>query len=216
MPPLLHSFWKVGRGSRRETVRRCASTSLVILYTVVAVGIPLPTGAGSSKSGELFPCMDCACGCHSAKECWRSCCCHTLAERFDWAREHGVRPPEFALAEARQLGLDVSWLAGAAGPKQIGATCRVANTENCKHSCCPHHEQKSHSSAPTKNDRVIGWRALGCHGQSSDWIASVPTLIAVRLDLSEQLPRAGWLRPASPLFNEGLADNPPVPPPDCA
>ena len=89
-----HSFGDV----RRDGGRRAAAS-----------------GNMSLKSGEMFPCMDCPCGCNSAEQCWRSCCCHTLAERMDWAREHGVRPPEYAIDEARRQRIDLCWLDEPAG-----------------------------------------------------------------------------------------------------
>ncbi|MFO0789484.1 MAG: hypothetical protein U0805_08500 [Pirellulales bacterium] len=80
----------------------------MLIYATTAVGVPLPLVVGASKSGELFPCADCACGCATAEQCWRSCCCHTLAERIAWAHEHNVRPPDYALAAARTAGLNLA------------------------------------------------------------------------------------------------------------
>src|SRR6188472_3434549 len=96
---------------RRSLRRRLISAVLAAMYLVTAAGIPLPAGNLARKSGELFPCSDCACGCASAEQCWRSCCCHSLAERMEWARVHGVRPPEYAIAEARRARIDLAWLA---------------------------------------------------------------------------------------------------------
>src|SRR5262249_1134203 len=99
----------------RHGRRRCANAALLAIYLVTAAGVPLPT-ARSAKSAERFPCESCPCGCDSAEHCWRSCCCHTLAERMDWARENGVRPPEYAIADARSAGINLAWLDGAASP----------------------------------------------------------------------------------------------------
>src|SRR3954453_10842217 len=95
---------------RRMSGGRFTSAMLLVSYAFTAIGVPLPAGASETRGDELFPCSDHACGCPSAEQCWRSCCCHTLAERFAWAREHKVRPPEYAIAEARRDGIDVAWL----------------------------------------------------------------------------------------------------------
>ncbi len=88
------------------------------MYVITAAGVPLPGGNLAKKSGEMFPCMDCPCGCNSAEQCWRSCCCHSLAERMDWAHDHGVRPPEYAIDEARRQRIDLCWLDEPAGARR--------------------------------------------------------------------------------------------------
>src|SRR5882757_8124810 len=89
--------------------RRSLSATLLLVYVVTAAGVPIPVG-GMAHTGELYPCSSHACGCPDAEHCWRSCCCFTLAERFDWAREHKVRPPEYAIAAAKTTGIDLCWL----------------------------------------------------------------------------------------------------------
>src|SRR3954470_456778 len=86
--------------------RRTVSAAILAVYVVTAAGVPIPTG-GHFASDEAYPCASHACGCPSAEQCWRSCCCFTLAERFEWAREHSVRPPDFAIAAAQTAGLDL-------------------------------------------------------------------------------------------------------------
>src|SRR5215213_11062578 len=130
---------------RRSIRRRLISAMLVAMYIVTATGIPLPAGKLARKSGELFPCSHCACGCASAEQCWRSCCCHSLAERMAWARVHGVRPPEFAIAMARRARIDVAWLIQPADDASCCAHQLVAEASTCcraKHGCCGDHPDK--------------------------------------------------------------------------
>ena len=103
MSRLLDHLWAA------NSCRRSISAALLAAYILTAAGIPLPY-AGSHHSDELYPCANCACGCASAEHCWRSCCCHTLAERIAWAQAHNVRPPGYAIDEARVAGLDLAWL----------------------------------------------------------------------------------------------------------
>ena len=152
--------------------RRIVSAVLLAAYVVTAAGVPVPIGAKPQAGGEAFPCAACGCGCGSAEQCWRSCCCHSLAERVAWAREHNVRPPEYAVAEAQQAGIDLAWLgvkptAGAGAPRL--AKTGVSTTTACcngvavqvplkalpscchsKQSCCNHsHDESLAAKAPS-------------------------------------------------------------------
>ncbi len=75
--------------------------AMLALYGVVVSGVPLPAGAppaGSSAAAKLagkdrsrpFPCMDKACGCDTAEQCFANCCCHTPSETLAWARARGI------------------------------------------------------------------------------------------------------------------------------
>jgi len=208
------------RGIRRSLHRRLISAALAAMYIVTAAGIPLPAGDLARKSGELFPCSDCACGCASAEQCWRSCCCHSLAERMAWARVHGVRPPEFANAEARAARIDLAWLVEpkGAGSKALSASCcaRQLKTDapaccHAKTACCSHnHEQQPSDS---KSNRVVGWKALNCQGHSANWLAAVPTLVSVSGMQSNDLALVEWLGPALSEYADRASDLPAIPPP---
>ncbi len=199
---------------------RTARILLLTAYLFTAAGVPLPAGDLAHTSGELFPCSDCACGCASAEQCWRSCCCHSLAERFAWARVHGVRPPEFAITEARRTRIDLAWLLEPPGvdAKTPSASCcarqLVADAPACCHSksdCCgDHHEQ--HPSEG-KSSRIIGWKALSCQGHSSNWGAAVPTLISTCCGEPDQLQVVEWLGPALSDHADRALEQPAIPPP---
>ena len=64
-----------------------------------------PTSTAKDKS-KPFPCMNSPCGCRDADQCWRHCCCHSLAERLAWVRENHVEPPDEVIAEAKAEGID--------------------------------------------------------------------------------------------------------------
>jgi hypothetical protein len=197
--------------------RRSARAALLVAYAITAAGVPLPAGNLAQKSGELFPCSDCACGCASAEQCWRSCCCHSLAERMAWARVHGVRPPEFAIAEARRARIDLAWLVEPtdAGSKSLCCARQLmADAPACCHAkkaCCSHdHDQQPSDS---KSNRVIGWKALNCQGHSANWLAAVPTLVSSDCLQSDDLPLVEWLGPALSEYADRASDLPAIPPP---
>jgi hypothetical protein len=56
--------------------------------------IPIPVPSSRTTAHPTFPCEGGQCGCATAQQCWKSCCCHTLQERLAWARQHGVLPPK--------------------------------------------------------------------------------------------------------------------------
>ena len=213
------------RETRRGVVRRSVVAACLVAYVLVAAGVPMPAISRPTKSGELFPCASSGCGCGSAEQCWRGCCCHSLAERLAWANKNGVTPPAFALAAAKCAGLNgtgqpVSMktvrvsLAAKAVAKTPACCQKKADSSCCKssseRSCC-----SSHKADATKSDEsnfVIGFRALACQGQSHNWLAAIPTLISVELELSDQLAFVAWLGPHSSAVAAGTYA-PPTPPP---
>jgi hypothetical protein len=202
------------RGAGRRFGRRCASGTLLAMYVMTAAGVPLPTGI-SAKSGEMFPCMGCPCGCNSAEQCWRSCCCHTLAERMDWAHDHGVRPPEYAIDEARHQGIDLCWLDDPSYSSTTAKICCASKTGSGKPCCCCHHDDHGKDASKVARSIVV-WRAMACGGQSMNWLAAVPTLISVRLEAADRLLLISWLGPHTSACADGIADEPIVPPPERA
>jgi hypothetical protein len=205
---------------RRSIRRRLISAMLAAMYIVTAAGIPLPAGDLARKSGEFFPCSGCACGCASAEQCWRSCCCHSLAERIEWAREHGVRPPEYAIAAAQRARIDLAWLIEptGAGSKSLSASCCARQLSADAPACC--HENRGccgdqHEPQPSesKSNRIIGWKALNCKGHSSNWLAAVPPLIPANCGCPDELPSIEWLGAALSEHADRAGDLPAIPPP---
>lgn len=100
--------------------RRVIAALLAVYTVVVASGAPLPLAWVSMVTrpalaeDERYPCESCPCGCGTAEHCWSACCCHTMAQRLEWARRERVRPPDSALEDAQRAGLDIrEWRGGA-------------------------------------------------------------------------------------------------------
>jgi hypothetical protein len=221
--------------ANRQRFRRGTSAMLLAAYLLTAAGVPLPAGSKPTSTTELFACATSNCGCKTAEQCWQSCCCHTLAERIAWARKHGVRPPEFAIAEARSAGFDLSWLEN---PSNAVLACKADNcctTEKdpaprscCEtgtkttpakiaHACCSH-DSKSQTvqGADTSTSTILVWQAFKCKGQSMNWLAAVRQLIVVRPFDCQTLPVVAWLGPAPSDHAVVASDDPAVPPPERA
>lgn len=78
---------------RRVNLQRI--TSFVLLVGYCASHVPLPVSSLADKSSALpFPCQHHSCGCRTAEQCWRQCCCFTQAQKIAWANAHQVTPPK--------------------------------------------------------------------------------------------------------------------------
>lgn len=193
------------------------------MYFCLAVGIPFHTAHAAKDVSRPFPCMHCQCGCRDAEQCWARCCCHTLSERVAWARQNGVVPPKSALEKAKIAGIDLSWLVSDMRPATKSG-CKL-HLSSAMRTCCADaglkQSPKNESTSTTENaervssraDGIIGWRALLCQGQSTEWLAGPPTTIVRRPMAAGLLPVIGWLGPATSDFGELTPAEPAVPPP---
>ena len=97
----------IDRNLLRRPRIRLRATAWIVLASLVPVMIPIPVPSVSLlQQGQLsqpYPCQASKCGCRSAEQCWTSCCCHTPAERFAWAKKHGVTPPTYAVRPKPQV-----------------------------------------------------------------------------------------------------------------
>jgi hypothetical protein len=191
-------------------------------YVSTAVGVPLPVGSRShSASGEQFPCAGSMCGCKSAARCWNDCCCHSLAERLAWARKRGVRPPQSAIAKARNARLDVAWL-DASSPRSSACANDAGCANEVAKTCCKAKPGTSDDSrAPTESrddngspSHVILLKALACQGQSPNWLAAVPAMVHVTLEVSGSVSPPTWIHPSHSEAATSNSMEPTVPPPE--
>jgi hypothetical protein len=151
--------------------RACAGLALVAYLTTV-LGVPLPASADKDRR-QPYPCMDHPCGCATAEQCWRHCCCFTPEEKFAWAAAHGVAPP--AYAEQPSGGWHTVRLrdreAGNSAPEASCCACtrhqadRAAPARDCSENagCCQAPAQppaKSSAKASPRSRWVVGVAAL--------------------------------------------------------
>jgi hypothetical protein len=154
--------------------RLCAGLTLVA-YLLTALGVPLPAVARKATD-EPFPCQDHPCGCQTAEQCWRACCCFSPEERLAWARAHQVEPPEYA--EPPTGGL--SWRTTRVRDRAQG--CCTGDPVCCTEprdqpSCCQTKPAENERTAPQKPTRggirwALGVSALRCQMPGSQWAAT--------------------------------------------
>ena len=220
-------------------------TWLAILgYGVLALGLPLPAGMRSSggvpghdAAGTIaakdrsvpFPCMNSPCGCASADQCFRDCCCTTLAERLAFARRHRLDADLVAALEARMTG------GGELADRKIQGSCCAVSDRAAK-SCCESEQKPDSSAAQAKSrccdegvtadagdaepvpavaegrPRQVTLRAmLACKGLVASWLAVGGAPPAPRFEITGLLPPRAWVE----LLDESGEDPllVPVPPP---
>jgi hypothetical protein len=88
---------------RLRTASRLATAWLLfVVYTGAALGVPLPVPTLNDPAATPYPCQANRCGCRTAEQCWKSCCCNTNREKLAWAVVHGVTPPSYVAAAAER------------------------------------------------------------------------------------------------------------------
>ena len=197
----------------RQLPRRLCAGVTLLAYLAAVVGLPLPAQAKRKDRSQPYPCMDNPCGCLSAEDCWRGCCCLTPEQRWAWAREHGVTPPPYA-ERPRTTGWRTTRLRDRAqgkpqavcqGPCCSGQGRPVSSTTSNRRSpsdkprnCCQHKPGQP-GTDPSASARggarwALGASALHCRGLSTLWAstgAAVPP--APPAAWSPFLYALGWL-----------------------
>lgn len=81
----------------------CLSVSFVLCAILLPMPVSLWSTAGVEKDqSQLFPCQNRPCGCRSAEQCFKKCCCFTNTQKVSWARANGVELPDYVLVAAEK------------------------------------------------------------------------------------------------------------------
>jgi hypothetical protein len=104
---------------RRSLRRRLVVGAVLLAYLVAATGFPTPAAA-SRNDGEAFPCQGHRCGCQSAEQCRRQCCCFSPEVDACCKRKASESPSPGSrqcpiVSPLRCQGLTVLWAAATAG-----------------------------------------------------------------------------------------------------
>ncbi|MBX7166071.1 MAG: hypothetical protein K1X74_06950 [Pirellulales bacterium] len=200
----------------RRHAPRLLAVGAALAQLVLASGFPLwpanvhPVAAKSAEH-QRYPCEDHRCGCLSADQCWRSCCCHTHAEKLQWARSQGIRPPDYllALVEAETRERQV------ASPRRSCCHARPAAAPRYA-AAKPARGPAAAPQRPARGGWVIGFQAQQCQGLITTWVAlgavvpPPPRVVAPGEQISiDTLAFCTW-RPIA------VVHRPEVPPPRCA
>ncbi len=207
-------FWRVLR------YRLCVA-GVCVAYLLATLDIPLPASVHKDAS-QPFPCQNHPCGCQTAEQCWRHCCCFTPEQRWAWARAHGVEPPAYAekpiekpAEESAPRGWNTVKLRDRAkqGTKPVAKRCCRASAERA--SCCRTTSDRSAKQSAAKNGRILWGTVLStwqCQGATTVWI-TVGAVLPVPLPSAW---RPDWVPPASLALTNAIArvvPHPPLAPP---
>jgi len=161
-------FWRACR-------HRLYAGVTLVAYLATITGLPIPAAVGKAD-GEPFPCQNHACGCLTAEQCWRGCCCFTPEQRWAWAREHHVQPPPYAEKPRSQ-----SWRSERKRD-QVGGPAASHPPACCVRT--PGKPTPAKASCPLTSPRKAGqgWQlgvmAQRCQGLTTLWVASGAALPA--------------------------------------
>ncbi len=177
---------------------QCASRIAVALPAIGFISMSLGISAGSigqKDRSSLFPCMLSRCACKTASDCWRSCCCHSLAERLAWARKRNIEPPAEALAQAANVKA-----------AERRACCQRDESAERVQRCCAKKSGSHAGSADCANkqpgDEFLPARneagivaidaAPGCTGVGATWSGLPPVTTIACTSLTVELDPCGW------------------------
>lgn len=161
-----------------RSARRSIAGGMLVCYALVMFGVPLPESAPEAGSEQPYPCQHHACGCRSAEQCWRSCCCFTDEEKLAWAERNGVTPPDsFAGRRAVQGRAQVARLrdSGSLSCSRRSSSCSSGSSHcglpdianSSPRHCC---KTRDPNDGPKKRIRlVVGIEALKCRGLGAGW-----------------------------------------------
>ena len=209
---------------RKPTAARRGVVVLSIAGYLGAV-VGFPTVEPAAKPGKPFPCQQNSCGCATAEQCWKHCCCMSTEEKLAWAHANHVDPPrELIAAAAAEHAREPAGVHARAG---AGSCCK-SGVQSARRSCCASggsgRAKQIANSAPGKKagakspsgrvKLVSGFAAQQCRGVSTLWMTTgavlpPPPICAWALEWCNPHPNA--LFDASPLARRDL---PVVPPPE--
>lgn len=195
----------------RPRLRRFVAGFSLANYLLLSVGIPLPVPAAVTASTQKdtsrpFPCQHHRCGCASADQCWRQCCCFTHEEKLAWAAANDVVPPAELLAESAHDEHHDEHVSCAAHDHDAVTSC-CQDKKDCDH----HHDvlvATANDAPATKVEQaeerrtVIGLNALRCHSGTGVWLFLTATVLPLEpLDSSAELSPGEWLVLADSLIS---------------
>lgn len=204
---------------RRVRVRRLVSLLVLVSFCASFVPLPVSSEAPLKKDHSApFPCQNRPCGCRSAEQCWKSCCCFSNKEKVAWSKANRVTPPAYVIVAAEQEDADSACLVGGCCTKQNESSTQAVVVDTSVKNCCSSSgETEKATSAEVADDEnetvfLIGALAQKCQGQGLYW-NSLPWAIMPEVQVIVSCSDlVVWTRPTSITAPRHLAE-PPDPPP---
>jgi hypothetical protein len=205
-----------------SALRRRVIVGLVLMSHLASIfGLPLPASAFKA-GGEPYGCQDSPCGCQSAEQFWKGCCCMSPEQRWAWAREHQVEPPSYAERPGNSFSKSSCCkprvaIASSSCCSKKAATPTEPSTSPDVHMSEKSPKDRGLGSHPIQSQAGLRWSlglaAQRCQGQSSHWTsagAAIPP--APPVHWSPGTTAVGWLEPEISCLDD-WPTSPPEPPP---
>lgn len=185
----------------RSILLRLTAAVTLLAFLIGSVGFPVWSAAQGKDVSQPFPCMHRQCGCRSAEQCWRGCCCFTNREKLAWAKQRKVSVPEYVVAAAQRE------------PAQVAASSCCAT--KVVDSCCAKPVGKSKTIAQKSGPHLLPRvEAATCPGALEQWLA-LGAIDVVHPEIWQlDLPWCGELAIESESA-QSVAFSPQSPPPWC-
>lgn len=158
----------------RRVGRRLVSLLLLVCLCASFLPLPVVNPANIKDTSTPYPCQNRPCGCRSAEECWRSCCCFSNAEKIAWAKSHGVKLPAYVFAAAAREKSRTRSTASVQRSCCAGGTCgkSCCSQGSCSHSKSPRAaaagaDPASRPAAESDVKYVIAVYAQRCQGRGA-------------------------------------------------
>jgi hypothetical protein len=196
--------WRAGVPRRSDPVanrlikhrvlkRWSAAVPALLAVGLCAQIMPVPYVVSPVKDRSTsYPCMDRPCGCASAEQCWKSCCCFTNQQKVAWATQHAVKIPEYVVTAANKERLttsprkslkcvhcktsdsveeqsnDAAVMVETPGLKVV-TTTNVAYSETDMPVATPKQSSSNETHRQNSSRYFCGFIALKCRGEGSIW-----------------------------------------------
>jgi len=144
---------------------------LIVLLGMCASNVPLPQPSvkpTDKDRSQPFPCQDRPCGCRSADQCWKKCCCFTNTQKLAWAKANRVAAPDYVFMAAADESKSAS-CRKACCTKELSHGTRVTNAACDGRPQSVDKTLKGPPKTPGTAKYVIGILAEQCKGQSTYW-----------------------------------------------
>jgi hypothetical protein len=172
-------FWAWARRRGRPIARRGIALLALCGFIASTIGVPVPALPLGKDLSQAFPCMHRGCGCRSAAQCWKGCCCFTNQQKLAWCAQNGVEPPAIVVKHARH-------------ERQRALAQKTHCDEAAGRGTCCQQDKASPPYAPAKASSPIEFvfsiHARKCQGQADVWLAlgavtapPQPVLLALEL-----------------------------------
>ncbi len=151
-------------------VRRLLSLAFLLCVCAMLLPLPfapLPSNTQEKDQSQPFPCQSRPCGCRSAEQCWKKCCCFNHSQKIAWAKANKVTVPDCVLAAAAKEKLTSVEICSLPHEKSSAANVRESK-QTCSRSRTERSTEHDVACDREHSDVVVGSRTAKCCQRKSE------------------------------------------------